>query len=162
VRRGFSRGSFLLEELQRRPEPEADAMALDPRTVHTFKQIKQLKKYRRLLPIGSRRRRLAIASTENVPFSQLPYQCFQEARKVLADHRQEILNKIAAQQDRVATQLKREHDTPDKERAMRNRIAAMEAKIKELKIDADIHDPMIKKTFEDGHGKFAPLGPDDR
>jgi large subunit ribosomal protein L35 len=151
-RRAFSQKPMLREELEHRPQPEADAILLDPRTVHTFKQERQLKKFRRLLPIGSRRRRIAIASTDNVPFSQLPYQCFQEARKVLSEHRREILDQIAAQQERVATQLKRVPDSPEKELAMRNRIAAMEAKIKELKIEADIHDPLIKKTFEDGHG----------
>jgi large subunit ribosomal protein L35 len=150
---------MLQEELERRPEPEAEAMTLDPRTVHTFKQEKQLKKFRRLLPIGSRRRRLAIASTENVPFSQLPYQCFQEARKVLAEHRREVLHQIATQQKRVAAQLERSPDSPERELAMRNRIAAMEAKIKELKIEADIHDPLIKKSFEDGHGMLCPSFP---
>jgi large subunit ribosomal protein L35 len=144
----------MLREEEQRAEPEADAMNLDPRTVHTFKQEKQLKQFRRLLPIGSRRRRIAMASTDNVPFSQLPYQCFQEARKVLAEHRRETLDQIATQQERVSTHLKRDPASHGGELAMRSRIAGMETKIKELKIEADIHDPMIKKTFEDGHGEF--------
>lgn len=153
-RRAFSQQSMLREEPERRADPAADAMLLDPRTVHTFKQEKQLKRFRKLLPIGSRRRRIAIASTDNVPFSQLPYQCFQEARMVLAEQRRDILDQVAAQQERIAAQAKRVPDTPEKEQAMRNRIAGMEAKVRELRVEADIHDPMIKKTFEDGHGEL--------
>lgn len=38
--------------------------------------------------VGSRRRRQAIKSSGTVPFEQLPYQCFQEARKVMQQDRE--------------------------------------------------------------------------
>src|SRR5204863_6360819 len=46
-------------------------------------------------PVGSRRRRAALRTSQNVPFEQLPYQCFQEARKILQEDRQEKLQALA-------------------------------------------------------------------
>ena len=82
-RRTFSQKPMLREELEHRAQAEADAMLLDPRTVHTFKQEKQLKKFRRLLPIGSRRRRIAMASTDNVPFHNFPTNASRKPGKFL-------------------------------------------------------------------------------
>src|SRR5271170_3556091 len=53
-------------------------------------------------PIGSRRRRLALQGTSNVPFEQLPYQCFQEARKILLADREEKLKQIEVERARIA------------------------------------------------------------
>lgn len=107
-------------------------------------------------PIGSRRRRAAIRSSQNLPFDQLPYQCFQEARKVLQEDRQE---KIAAIQ-KEAVKIKRLEETPVEqvvggERRKNMRLASLRAQLQKYKILADINDPVVKRRFEDGLGKPA-------
>ncbi|TQS38868.1 hypothetical protein Golomagni_00619 [Golovinomyces magnicellulatus] len=60
---------------------------LDPNLVTSSREERQLMKLG-ISPIGSRRRRAAIKTSENIPFEKLPYLCFQEARKVLLDERE--------------------------------------------------------------------------
>src|SRR4051794_25471074 len=67
--------------------------AFDPATVTSIKGEKALMKSG-VLPIGSRRRRAAVKSSDDLPFEQLPYQCFQEARKVLQADREEKIKEI--------------------------------------------------------------------
>ena len=55
-------------------------------------------------PIGSRRRRAALQNSDNIPFEQLPYQCFQEARKILLADREEKLKEIETMRQRLARQ----------------------------------------------------------
>ena len=55
-------------------------------------------------PIGSRRRRAALQDSASIPFEQLPYQCFQEARKVLLADREEKLKEIETMRQRLARQ----------------------------------------------------------
>ena len=43
------------------------------------------------------------------------------------------------------------------EHIKKGRIIAMEKHLEELKILADINDPVIKKRFEDGQGTFGFL-----
>lgn len=105
-------------------------------------------------PVGSRRRRAAIRTSENVPFEQLPYQCFQEARKILQEDRQEKIQAIAKE----LTKIKRLEATPADqvpggERKKNLRLASLRKYLEELKILADINDPMVKRKFEDGLGK---------
>jgi large subunit ribosomal protein L35 len=104
-------------------------------------------------PIGSRRRRVLLQDSMNLPFEQLPYQCFQDARQVLLADREEKLKEIAYQRDRIA----RLRATPDDEaggiQSKRSRLGAMEKHLEKLKILADINDPIVKKKFEDGFGK---------
>lgn len=107
-----------------------------------------------LPPIGSRRRRAAIKTSDNVPFEHLPYQCFQEARKVLQEDRQE---KLKALQSTLAS-IKRLEETPaDKlpggERKKNMRLTSLREYVEELKVLADINDPIVKRKFEDGLGK---------
>lgn len=107
-------------------------------------------------PIGSRRRRAAIRTSQNLPFEQLPYQCFQEARAVLAEDRQE---KIAAIRKEVA-KIRRLEETPaDKvvggERVKIMRLISLRKQLERYKILADINDPIVKRRFEDGLGKQA-------
>ncbi|KAK3079708.1 hypothetical protein LTS18_004093, partial [Coniosporium uncinatum] len=55
------------------------------------------------IALGSRRLRAARATIgqDSLPFEQLPFQCFQEARQVLAKDRQEKLEKINQQRERI-------------------------------------------------------------
>ncbi|KAL7625060.1 mitochondrial 54S ribosomal protein YmL35 [Parahypoxylon ruwenzoriense] len=104
-------------------------------------------------PIGSRRRRAALRTSENVPFEQLPYQCFQEARKILQDDRQEKVQAIAKEMAKI----KRLEDTPADQvpggEKMKNiRLKSLRRYLEELKILADVNDPVVKRKFEDGLG----------
>lgn len=105
------------------------------------------------VPVGSRRKRAAVRSTQNIPFIELPYQCFQEARKVLQEYREEKLEAIANQRKRIeklmdkvvvgdAEQAKKEHQ-----------LKSMRRHLEDLKIQADVNDPIVKKRFEDGQGQ---------
>lgn len=107
-------------------------------------------------PIGSRRRRSALRTSQNIPFEQLPYQCFQEARKILAADREEKLQAIAAE----AAKIRRlEGIDPDAlkggERMRQMKLASLRKYVEKLKILADINDPAVKRRFEDGQGMFA-------
>ncbi|KAI5865490.1 phosphatidylethanolamine-binding protein [Durotheca rogersii] len=104
-------------------------------------------------PIGSRRRRAALRTSDNVPFEQLPYQCFQEARRVLQEDRRQKLQAIA---DELA-KIKRLEDTPADqlpggEAKKTRRLESMRKYLEELKILADVNDPLVKRRFEDGMG----------
>jgi large subunit ribosomal protein L35 len=104
-------------------------------------------------PIGSRRRRAALKSADNLPFEQLPYQCFQEARKVLQADREEKLQAIAKERERIARLNAQDAATiPGGERQKQIRLDSMSRYLERLKILADINDPLIKKRFEDGEG----------
>ncbi|KAI0150308.1 ribosomal protein YmL35 [Xylariaceae sp. FL1272] len=107
-------------------------------------------------PVGSRRRRAAVRTSENVPFDQLPYQCFQEARKILQQDRNE---KIAAIAKELA-KIKRLEGTPADQvpggqRKKDLRLKSLRKYVEELKILADINDPMVKRKFEDGLGDMT-------
>jgi large subunit ribosomal protein L35 len=111
---------------------------------------------RGLPPIGSRRRRAAIKTSPNIPFEQLPYQCFQEARKVLQEDRQE---KLQALQSALAS-IKRLEETPADqlpggERKKNMRLTSLREYVEELKVLADINDPTVKRKFEDGLGELC-------
>ncbi|KAI1359349.1 ribosomal protein YmL35 [Xylaria arbuscula] len=104
-------------------------------------------------PVGSRRRRAALRSSENVPFEQLPYQCFQEARKILQEDREEKLEALAKE----VAKIKRLEETPADQipggqRKKDIRLKSMRKYIEELKILIDINDPLVKRRFEDGLG----------
>lgn len=108
-------------------------------------------------PIGSRRRRAAIRTSGNVPFEQLPYQCFQEARKVLNEDRQEKIAQIVAETDKIKRLEATDASTvKGGEEAKQRRLTSMRKYVEELKILADINDPMVKRRFEDGLGKQLP------
>lgn len=104
-------------------------------------------------PIGSRRRRAALKSSDNLPFEHLPYQCFQEARKVLQADREEKLQAIEKERARIARLSVQDPSTiPGGERQKQNRLDSMSRYLERLKILADINDPLVKKRFEDGDG----------
>ncbi|KKY27800.1 putative mitochondrial 54s ribosomal protein 35 [Diplodia seriata] len=130
--------------------PSTDAANLDPNTVITCRDEKKLIKSG-VYPIGSRRRRAALAQLSNtIPFEQLPYQCFQEARKVLKADREEKLAAIEVQRTRIARLQAQDAAVSGGERKKQVRLMAMQNRLEELKIQADINDPAVKKNFEDG------------
>lgn len=126
---------------------------LDPEQVENKKQERRLLRREGVQPVGSRRRRAAlrmssVRQTEEIPFEQLPYQCFQEARKILQADRQEKLREIKTQQQRIqATDA-----SNASEQSKRDSIARMKLHLNELIIEADINDPVVKRKFEDGQG----------
>ena len=146
--RTFTSSSLRTQEtaIQSHPPP-----VLDPSLVYTRKDERALLRSGVSL-IGSRRRRAVLNSTQGIPFEQLPYQCFQEARKVLQADRQEKLRQIQNERTRIANSRALDPAKCGGEIAKKMRIAAQERYLEELKIQADINDPFIKKRFEDGEG----------
>lgn len=111
-----------------------------------------------VLPIGSRRRRAAVKSSDNIPFEQLPYQCFQEARKVLAADREEKILEIQKERLRISNLMAQDaSNIKGGEQRKQTRLDSMRRYLEYLKIQADINDPMIKKRFEDGEGLHTSL-----
>lgn len=103
-------------------------------------------------PIGSRRRRAALQSSNNIPFEQLPYQCFQEARKVLLADRAEKLEEIEMMRQRIARVEAQSPEEAGGANPQKSRLCAMQLHLEQLKIYADINDPLVKRKFEDGQG----------
>ncbi|KAJ5325612.1 hypothetical protein MYU51_000415 [Penicillium brevicompactum] len=106
-------------------------------------------------PIGSRRRRAALQTSESIPFEQLPYQCFQEARKVLLADREEKLKEIETMQQRIARQESLSVEEAGGANAKKSRVTAMQLHLERLKIMADINDPSVKRRFEDNEGDMS-------
>ncbi|KAJ6440180.1 ribosomal protein 35 [Purpureocillium lavendulum] len=142
---------------------------LDPDTVLPAFEAPLIKAGK--MPVGSRRRRVAMRSSMagpdgGLPFEQLPYQAFQEARAVLAADRADKLGQIRTQLARIArleAQQQQQQEQPDavsgggqqqkQQRSMRDtRIASLRRHVERLKILADANDPLVKKRFEDGLG----------
>ena len=134
--------------------PPPPPFQLNPRLVTTRKEEHLLAAQGRT-PIGSRRRRAAIQSTSNIPFEQLPYQCFQEARKILAADREQKLQHIAEERKRIAKVVATPMEKLGGELSKRNKLHSMHMYLEQLKILADINDPMVKKRFEDGDGALG-------
>lgn len=97
---------------------------------------------------------MAIATSQGIPFDQLPYQCFQEARKVLINDRAEKLKKIETERARIARLQNVDAATiTGGEAQKQRRLQSMEKELEHIKILADINDPNVKRRFEDGKGK---------
>lgn len=131
---------------------------LDPNTTTLLWAEKRLSKKGRP-PIGSRRRRAAVRQTPDIPFEQLPYHCFQEARNFLKEDRDEKLELINQAYKRIknvqavpATQYR------GGEQFKQKRLASLRKALEELKIEADMNDPIVKRKFEDGLGKLCANG----
>ena len=145
--------------LQSEASPQArPPRILDPNLVSTRKEELALLKQGKV-PIGSRRRRAALKTSQNLPFEQLPYQCFQEARKVLQADREDKLEQIATERRRIASVESRDAASMGGERVKTDKLRRMRKYLEELKILADINDPVIKKRFEDGEGRQELLHP---
>jgi large subunit ribosomal protein L35 len=104
-------------------------------------------------PVGSRRLRAARSSTQNIPFEQLPYQCFQEARKVLAADREEKVKQIEDMRAKIARLVAADDAACGGTARKTARLDSMKRELERLKVLADINDPIVKKKFEDGEGK---------
>lgn len=152
--RPFSTGISTCEEAQtdstknvsfrRNPDPQlVSSRRLERRLVKTGNP-----------PIGSRRRRVALQETSGIPFEKLPYQCFQEARKILMADREEKLKQIEADRARIIRLRDSDHALSGGKARKQQRLKDMIDRLERLKILADINDPLVKKRFEDGLGKF--------
>lgn len=130
---------------------EAAPSGLDPATVVRPENERKLMR-QGIIPIGSRRRRAALKSSANIPFEHLPYQCFQEARKILQADREEKLAMIAQERLRIKNLEAQDASISGGERQKQTRIDSIKRHLDYLKIQADINDPLIKKRFEDGEG----------
>jgi large subunit ribosomal protein L35 len=106
-------------------------------------------------PIGSRRRRAAVRTSGDVPFEQLPYQCFQEARKLLNADREKKLAQILATTNKIAEVEALDSSKIKGGEAIKQlRLKGLRKHLNELKILADINDPLVKRRFEDGIGEL--------
>jgi large subunit ribosomal protein L35 len=106
--------------------------------------------------LGSRRRRAALATTGSIPFEQLPYQCFQEARKILAQDREEKVAKIVAETAKIKRLEATDASTfRGGEPYKQKRLESLRAHVERLKVLADINDPLVKRRFEDGQGDMS-------
>lgn len=146
--RGFQSTAVPREDAQ--PESQ-DEQNLDPALVSSPRMEKAIMR-KGVAPIGSRRRRAALQGSPGIPFEQLPYQCFQEARKILLEDREEKLKQIEATREKLSTLQATPAEDAGGLQAKRSRTGVMEHQLERLKILADINDPMVKKRFEDGLG----------
>ncbi|KAF1849552.1 PEBP-like protein [Cucurbitaria berberidis CBS 394.84] len=142
---------------QETPEYMQKWGTLDPQMVENKKQERRLLRREHLQPVGSRRRRAVlrrstIQQATEVPFEQLPYQCFQEARRFLLEDRQEKLKEIETQQIRIKNLVEQDPAVSGGLLAKEARIRSMRKHLNELVILADINDPVVKRKFEDGQG----------
>jgi large subunit ribosomal protein L35 len=151
--RSLSISARLAEDVQK---TESSPRKLDPKMV--FTRVQENKLIRQgLQPVGSRRLRAALNFAAGIPFEQLPYQCFQEARKVLAEDRAEKVKQIETQRSRIARLMEQDPAVSGGEQAKQHRIKSMQTELERLKILADINDPLVKKKFEDGMGTCNPI-----
>ncbi|KAL2849071.1 phosphatidylethanolamine-binding protein [Aspergillus pseudodeflectus] len=151
--RAFQTTTILRDETQTEAKTQAFYKAPDPALVSSPRLERRLMR-QGILPVGSRRRRAALQNSDNLPFEQLPYQCFQEARKVLLADREEKLNDITATSEKIA----RIRALPEEELSKQSNVArlkALELHLEHLKVQADINDPLVKKKFEDGQGDMS-------
>lgn len=110
--------------------------------------------------LGSRRRRAALATTGDVPFEQMPYQCFQEARKLLARDRDLKVAHILTQTAKIKRIEATDASAFRGGQAFKQRqLDSLRRHVERLKILADINDPMVKRRFEDGLGASPPPRP---
>ena len=148
--RGFQSTAPVGEE-EEVTQKSSQQEALDPALVSTPQQEKKLLE-QGIQPIGSRRRRAALQSSAGIPFEQLPYQCFQEARKVLLADRQEKLAQIESTRNKIARVQALSVEGPAGENWKKSKVKPLQLYLNRLKIRADINDPLVKKRFEDGKG----------
>lgn len=132
-------------------QPLPSPLDLDPNSVLPEFEAPLIKAGK--MPVGSRRRRVALRTTAAIPFEQLPYQAFQEARAILAADRQEKVAKIREQLGKIAAlEAKDAAQVKGGEKMKETKLASLRRSVEELKILADINDPLVKKRFEDGLG----------
>ncbi|KAL7933934.1 PEBP-like protein [Trichoderma chlorosporum] len=133
------------------PPAQPSALDLDPNSVLPEFEADLIKAGK--MPVGSRRRRVAMRTTAGIPFEQLPYQAFQEARAILAADRQDKVAKIQEELAKIAALEGKDAALVKGGQAMKDtKLASLRRYVEQLKIQADINDPLVKKRFEDGLG----------
>ncbi|KYK60868.1 putative ribosomal protein YmL35 [Drechmeria coniospora] len=148
--RAFTSGVVRAADVQS-PQQEAVGLDLEPSTVLPEFEAALIKAGK--MPVGSRRRRVAMRLTADIPFEQLPFQAFQEARKILAADREDKLSKIATELSKIARlEAKGAEDIRGGQQMKDTKLASLRRHVEELKILADVNDPLVKKRFEDGLG----------
>ena len=155
--RAFSTARSQREEVQvQRSEGTSFYSQPNPETVFVPRLERKLTKAG-TPPVGSRRRRVALTETGNVPFDQLPFQCFQEARKILITDREEKMKKIETERARIArVKATDASEFRGGETFKQKKLKSMQLELEHLKILADINDPNVKRRFEDGKGMPNP------
>lgn len=136
------------------PPTPTSPLDLDPNTVLPEFEAALIQSGK--IPIGSRRRRVAMRSIPNgLPFEQLPFQAFQEARKILAADREGKLRKIQEEMGKIAELEAKAPENVKGGQVMKEaKLRSLRQYVEKLKILADINDPVVKKRFEDGLGEF--------
>ena len=139
------------QQTQTQTQSQPSGLDLDPNTVMPEFEAQLIKEGK--MPVGSRRRRVAMRTTDSVPFEQLPYQAFQEARRILAADREDKVAKIGAELDKIARLEGRDAAEVKGGQQMKDtKLASLRRHVEQLKILADVNDPLVKKRFEDGLG----------
>ncbi|KAL5343131.1 phosphatidylethanolamine-binding protein [Aspergillus crustosus] len=151
--RAFQTTTIVRDEVQTEPASQPFHKAPDPRLVSSPRLERRLMR-QGILPIGSRRRRAALQDSSSIPFEELPFQCFQEARKILLADREEKLKEITTTSEKI-TKILALPEAEQKKTSNRSRLGALEIHLEKLKVHADINDPLVKKRFEDGHGDMS-------
>lgn len=95
---------------------------------------------------------MAVNSSIGLPFEQLPYQCFQEARQILLQDREEKMKQIAIERDRILRVQARPVSDFGGEQQKKGKLVSMHKYLEQLKILADVNDPAVLRRFEDGLG----------
>lgn len=150
--RSFTSSTTHANDMHREDQKQPGPLELDPETV--LPEFEEFLRRAGKMPIGSQRRRAAKRTTGNIPFEQLPYQAFQEARKILAADREEKIAKIKEQGAKIALLEAKSPDEVTGGQAGRNaRLDSLRRHVEQLKILADVNDPAVKKRFEDGLGE---------
>ena len=154
--RAFQSTAFARDGATTEEKRESFYKAPDPALVSSPKLERRLMR-KGIMPIGSRRRRAALQGSANIPFEQLPYQCFQEARKVLAADREQKLKEIDSVRGKLARIQALNAEEAGGDRSRKTQLDSLRRYLERLKILADINDPLVKKKFEDGQGKNFSL-----
>lgn len=152
--RAFQSSAVAHEQAQTETSSQPFHKAPDPALVSSPRLERRLMR-QGLTPVGSRRRRAALQDAPNLPFEQLPYQCFQEARKVLQTDRVEKLEGIKKMKEKIARLEALSPEQAGGKQVQRSRLGGMKVHLENLMIQADINDPMVKKRFEDGNGTLS-------
>ncbi|PLB44348.1 PEBP-like protein [Aspergillus steynii IBT 23096] len=152
--RAFQTTALAREEAQTETKSQPFHKSPDPELVSSPQLERRLLR-QGISPIGSRRRRAALQNSANIPFEQLPYQCFQEARNVLIGDRAEKLKDVTAMREKIARLEAIPTEEAGGEQVKKSKLGAMQRHLEHLKILADINDPIVKKKFEDGQGDMS-------
>ncbi|KAE8145488.1 phosphatidylethanolamine-binding protein [Aspergillus avenaceus] len=152
--RAFQTTAIAREEAQTETKSQPFHKSPDPALVSSPRLERRLLR-QGISPIGSRRRRAALETSPNIPFEQLPYQCFQEARNILQADREEKLKDIVTIREKIARLEAVPTEQAGGLQVKNSKLVAMNLHLDHLKVLADVNDPLVKKKFEDGQGDMS-------